>query len=452
MPTLHCSRWLRLVLGAVLALGSLSAQALPSYARQTGQECAACHVGAFGPQLTPYGQKFKIGGYTDGKFADWGIPVSTHLIAGYTHTKADQPDVNDEFKSFSDNDNSAIQEVSAFLAGKLGEHVGTFSQVTYSGIEQRVGWDNVDVRYARELKLGGQDAVLGVSLNNAPTVQDPFNTFGVWSFPYTASDLGHGPASTALLSGENQLYGLGQNVLGLTGYAFLADSLYLEVGGYRKLPGATLSRLGAGRDSELPLSGITPYWRLAYTGDFRHQNYSIGLIGLNAKLKPEDGGGSSDRFKDLGIDATYQFLGTRKHIGTINAAFLQEKQTLDYSLAAGAVDQRKQTQYNLNLNAAYYYRNTYGISLGGFNTHGTADSTLYADNRLTRPDTAGTVLQLDWTPTGKESFQGPAWLNYRLALQYTAFSKYNGSTSDYDGSGGKASDNNTLFLYLWSAL
>ncbi len=53
-----------------LLVSSLPAHALPSFARQTGEECAACHVGAFGPQLTPHGQKFKIGGYTDGKFAD----------------------------------------------------------------------------------------------------------------------------------------------------------------------------------------------------------------------------------------------------------------------------------------------------------------------------------------------------------------------------------------------
>lgn len=452
MLTVRIPRGLRLLLGLALLFGSLDAQALPSYARQTGQECAACHVGALGPQLTPYGQKFKIGGYTDGKFAGWGIPLSTHLIAGTTHTKADQPDLNDEFKSFSDNDNTALQEASVFVAGKLSDHVGSFSQITYSGIEQRVGWDNVDVRYAREVKLGGHDAVLGLSLNNKPTVQDPFNTVGVWSFPYTSSDLGAGPASSALLSGENQLYGLGQNVLGLTGYAYLADALYLEVGGYRRLNGNTLSKLGAGRDAAIPLSGFTPYWRLAYTGDFRHQNYSIGLIGLDAKLKPADGGGASDRFKDIGVDASYQFLGTRKHIATVNAAWLREKQTLGYTVAEGGADDAHQTQYNLNVNAGYSYRNTYGASLGRFNTHGSGDATLYADNRTARPDTSGTVVQLDWTPTGKESFHGPDWLNLRLALQYTAFDKYDGARSNYDGNGGKASDHNTLFVYLWSAL
>ena len=45
--------------------------ALPSFARQTGQRCAACHVGGNWPQLTPWGRFFKLAGYTAGRsFAD----------------------------------------------------------------------------------------------------------------------------------------------------------------------------------------------------------------------------------------------------------------------------------------------------------------------------------------------------------------------------------------------
>ena len=43
------------------------AKALPSFARQTGQRCAACHVGGNWPQLTPWGRFFKLAGYTAGK-------------------------------------------------------------------------------------------------------------------------------------------------------------------------------------------------------------------------------------------------------------------------------------------------------------------------------------------------------------------------------------------------
>jgi len=53
-----------LLVGTLLltALGSKPAHALPSYARQTGQQCAACHNGF--PELTPYGRLFKLNGYT----------------------------------------------------------------------------------------------------------------------------------------------------------------------------------------------------------------------------------------------------------------------------------------------------------------------------------------------------------------------------------------------------
>ena len=61
------------------------------------------------------------------------------------------------------------------------------------------------------------------------------------------------------------------------------------------------------------------------------------------------------------------------------------------------------------------------------------------------------VIQLDWTPFGKEDSWGSPWANVRLGAQYTAYSKYNGSSSNYDGSGRKASDNDTLFLFAWTS-
>ena len=52
-----------LILGAVL-VATPSAQALPSFARQTGQPCGACHTDF--PGLTPFGRGFKLRGYTIG--------------------------------------------------------------------------------------------------------------------------------------------------------------------------------------------------------------------------------------------------------------------------------------------------------------------------------------------------------------------------------------------------
>ena len=44
---------------------SKSPQIHAAFARQTGQECIACHVSF--PGLTPYGRYFKLTGYTIGK-------------------------------------------------------------------------------------------------------------------------------------------------------------------------------------------------------------------------------------------------------------------------------------------------------------------------------------------------------------------------------------------------
>lgn len=62
-------------------------------------------------------------------------------------------------------------------------------------------------------------------------------------------------------------------------------------------------------------------------------------------------------------------------------------------------------------------------------------------NATGRPDTRGWTLEAFWTP-----------VQYlRLGLQYTAYSRYNGASSNYDGFGRNASDNNSLFLYLWGS-
>ena len=57
----------------LLALAPQQAQALPAFARQTGQNCVACHAGGQFPELTPYGRLFKMTGYTIGERA---LPLS----------------------------------------------------------------------------------------------------------------------------------------------------------------------------------------------------------------------------------------------------------------------------------------------------------------------------------------------------------------------------------------
>ncbi|WP_223827279.1 hypothetical protein [Undibacterium oligocarboniphilum] len=59
----------RLIVFAALLLTAVLSQlanALPAFARQTGQNCVACHAGGQFPELTTYGRLFKLTGYTIG--------------------------------------------------------------------------------------------------------------------------------------------------------------------------------------------------------------------------------------------------------------------------------------------------------------------------------------------------------------------------------------------------
>ena len=121
---------------SLFATGSFApnrANALPSYARQTGEDCAACHVGGFGPQLTPHGREFKINGYADGKTI---VPLSGMAVANFTHTKGDRSEPISGHDGR--NDNVALQEASLFVAGRLAEGLGTFIQTTYSEVDRQL--------------------------------------------------------------------------------------------------------------------------------------------------------------------------------------------------------------------------------------------------------------------------------------------------------------------------
>ena len=103
-------------------------------------------------------------------------------------------------------------------------------------------------------------------------------------------------------------------------------------------------------------------------------------------------------------------------------------------------------------NASYYYNQTYGFTIGRFSKHGQPDPVLYSFSANSSPDTVGTVFQADYTPFGKEDSWGRPFANARVGLQYTVYTKYDGASTNYDGTGRNASDNNTLYLFVWLAM
>jgi hypothetical protein len=107
-----------------------SAYALPSFARRTGQRCAACHVGGNWPQLTPWGRFFKLAGHTAGKplIDREGIhytPIGVLGQAGMTW--AAQPSNSQGQPVVTPNGTPEAYEFTAQLGTKLTDWAGVFA-------------------------------------------------------------------------------------------------------------------------------------------------------------------------------------------------------------------------------------------------------------------------------------------------------------------------------------
>jgi hypothetical protein len=430
------------LLTACLAWASVTvpAHAVPSFTRQTGAACADCHVGAFGPQLTPFGMSFKLNGYTQTNGEAGHVPISAMIQSSYEKLKTAPADGSSQHTA------EWAQQASLFLAGRLTDHIGAFIQATGTGEHgtlkvPSLSMDNADIRYANSTTLGGKSAIVGVSLNNNPTVSDVFNTVPAWRFPFIGPTLTGGPNALPKI-----VDGLGGQVLGLNAYTLVDNTWYAELGGYGAQSRSWLESTNvlAPDDTYDKLHGVNPYWRLAYMGNAGSGTYSVGLLGLNAHVNPH-GLSGTDKYNDIGVDGSYQMPMGKNDVLAINGSYIHEKQKLDSTFAIGGSDNASNNLHSFDLSASYYFDQTYGLTAGMSRVGGTVDNTFYGD-----PSTNSYILQADWTPFGKSGSWGAPWANVRLGLQYTWFTKLNGLTNTDTGSG-KASDNNTLYAFVWTS-
>ena len=448
-PTNAAQRWSApaALLAALLTLAP-RAHGLPTFAQQTGMPCSQCHTVAFGPALTPYGRDFKLNGYVGGDAGSF-MPVAVMMQGGYTSTAADEPEP--PAPHTATNHNLSVDQTSLFYAGRVSEHVGAFVQATYDGNERHASWDNMDVRYARSLSFDHAGVVLGVSINNNPTIQDLWNSTPAWGFPYISSALAPTPAATPIISS------LAQSVLGASAYTMIDGRIYLEAGGYRGLSDHWLSNVGLTDDDSAHLYGGAPYWRAALQFGDGERQWSVGTFGMQAVVQPDPTVAAKDRYTDFGFDATYQRSGSGPHVLAANATLIRENRRLDASFAEAASDAASNELTTINADFTYAYDRTWVVTTAYFDTSGSANSILFAPAPVSgsatgSPDSRGLTLQVEWIPFGKlESYARP-WVNLRFGLQYVDYLKFNGGTSNYDGFGRAAHDNNTLFGYFWVIL
>jgi len=442
----RATRWSGALAAALALSAAAPAGAVPAFARETGLPCAMCHTLAFGPALTAYGRNFKLHAYALGKQKT--IPLSADLVASFTHTQADQPAT----PHYSTNDNFALDNVDAYLAGGFADHFGGFAQVTYDGIARHTSWGVLDARYAQDFTVGGKDTLVGVSINNYPTVQDVWNSTYAWEFPFPYPRLANAPAAAPQINGFFAL-----QALGITANVLIDDTVYLEAGGYRKLSDRLQDDLGVpSPDSEHGIDGTAPYWRVALQRTEGPNYVSLGLLGFapHAKTPGEPG---TDNYTDTGVDATYQFANGGPHTFNAYASYIHEDQRLFGTTALAGSDTIDNHLDQLNISGQYAYQQTYAVTLAYFDTWGNSNEALYAPGAWFgsangSPDSRGYIVQLECIPFGKFTSLARPWLNVRFGLQYTGYTRFNGGTTDYDGAGHSAHDNNTLFLFVWLAI
>lgn len=438
------------LIGFLIALFFLPVNlfAVPSYARQTGLACTACHT-VF-PHLTAFGRAFKLNGYTltgiktitddrpSGKEKEdmkqylrlLGIsPMSGMFQSGYTSLNKTIPGTQNNNLEFP-------QQLSLFYSGQVTPNIGTFIQLTLDNGSGTVGLDNTDIRYANQTS-GKIPITYGLTLNNNPTAQDLWNTTPAWGYPYTSSGIAPTPGAGAMI--EN----LGGTVAGLGAYAMINNMFYLELSGYKT------AQLGAALppDSSISgaVSGTSPYWRAAIQKQFGKNYISVGTFGMATKLYPEGVTGFTDNYTDVAFDMQYERQFTNGQF-TCHTAFINENQKLNATFDSGNSQNANDKLNKFDFDGSVYLKSGINFTAGYFDVTGSADNGLYAPGEVSGsnagvPDSSGIRTQIDYLP----------WENVQLSLQYFAYNKFNGASSNYDGFGRSASDNNMLYMQLWFA-
>lgn len=430
---------------------SSGAFAVPSFTRQTGEECGECHT--VYPALNADGRRFKLGGYTerapkpaDAPFLE-RVPLAALLQLSRTATRGtDTPGATgDDFPRDRD---VMVQAAGVYYGGRITDNAGALAQYSYDGVERAWVLEMLDARYAGATKLGGKELLFGVTLNNNPTLSDIYNSTPAWSFPHTASVSVMPAASTRIDAA------LASQVGGAGVYGLWNDLLYAELALYRTAERGLFRPLAAGVEVENVVSGTAPYWRLALQRETGPHSLSAGTYGLVAKVDAEEPGLGADRFRDVALDAQYQYVAGA-HAFTATATWIREKQEWDASFGGGLAANPSAVLKTRRADVHYVYRATYAGLLQYFVTEGDADALRYdtgapvTGSVNARPDSRGWIVELDyladldWLPGAPQA---------KLALRYTAYTRFNGARDDYDGFGRDANDNNSVFLLAWFLL
>jgi hypothetical protein len=482
----------RLVTIAVIVLTVRSASAVPSFARQTGLDCTACHT--IYPELTPLGRRFKLYGYTwtnkppeatvvTGRDPNALAPVPTSstttpatpvrlwlsrvppisfvFFASITAWNRRPIDTDATGNMYTVQEPLALfpQEVSLVYAGRVSDASGLWAQLTYDQTEGGVGIDTVDLRYiiysnGDQLDPKGRraDLLLGMTFNNGPTSADVWATGGSSVGGASAFGVPNFPVVSELAKPRTPLlYDLAQKSAAVGAYTFLDDALYVELAGYIAAhPGvlrissdpATLTSSGGAIDD------VAPYWRLGYERDWDDdkQSLMVGTTGMFSKFT-QPGAATltpAASYLDVGLDAQYQLIEP-EHILTLHGSWMHEQTWNTTALVGTAISNARDRLDRLSLGARYFFDRTYGALVNFVDVSGTND--VLAN--------CGALPACNGSPAARWLTFEAYWmarLNVQLFVHYDAFLTLDSTSNAFAAlPSPKVSDNDLFLAGIWLA-
>jgi len=405
------------------------AKSLPSYARQTSMSCTACHTSF--PELNSFGRQFKVNGYTlntASTIVDQGDSLNPRTRLNLLNNLPLSVMVESSFANIAkdvigqqNNSGQFPQQLSLFFAGQITPHIGSFIQMTYA--DGSFGLDNADIRYANTVNFGSNSLLYGLTLNNNPTSQDLWNTSPAWRFPYASAATAPSPAKSTLIES------LGGQVIGVGAYGLFNNLIFAEFSTYRS------AQIGAPNPPDTTNTNVIkdfiPYWRLALQHEWDKNYLELGTYGIASTQFLTGISGPLDKFVDVGVDLQYERALPFGSF-TLHSSYTTENEVRDLSA---------ETNYNFQsfkVDVNGYLKNGCGATIGYFNNTGSPDVANFP-NGDNKPNSSGFIFQIEYLP----------WYNTKFAAQYVAYSKFDGSNTNYDGMGRNAVDNNTIYLMAW---
>jgi hypothetical protein len=435
---------LGVIIAALLSLPEKGA-AMASFTRQTGLPCATCHY-TF-PELTPFGREFKLNGYTLTGMKEVTVKPSHKTESGLQLLESFPISFNARFsETFTDKTQPGTQngniefpqQLNFYLASAMSDHAGATIQVTYTPGSGKLAFDNSDFRYSNRTKIGGKDVVYGLNFDNNPSQEDLWHNTPQWGFPWYPPDSTPTPASHAIISGS-----LAGDVGGLGAYAMWNGHLYADITGYRSMH-VNGPQPPDGVGYAFNIHGVAPYWRVAWQQNIGKNYLEVGTYGMHINSSPGTVVSPTDTYTDVAADLQFERQVRNSDEITVRSSFIHEASDLNATFAAGGASLIPHRLNSFKADGTYHFGSKYAATFGGFASTGTADPVLFASAPVSgsasgNPKSNGYIMQFSYWPVQNIMLQG----------QYTGYLKFNGASTNYDGAGRNASDNNAAFLLLF---